>query len=88
MIPTATGRERTRWHVVQKAAWAALRRASARLRLFTERGVAREEMTVRSEDTLCAAGASTTPQARYQRRMSSLLAGNSRTPMTSTRSGW
>ena len=37
--------------------------------------VAAEEMTVRPEDTLRAAGISTKRQARYQRRMSSLLAG-------------
>jgi hypothetical protein len=48
---------------------------AATLRLLTERGVAREEMTVRPEDTLCAAGISSPRQARYQRRMSSLLAG-------------
>jgi len=47
-----------------------------RARLLTlERGVAGEEMTVRPEDTLRAAGISTKRQARYQRRMSSLLAG-------------
>jgi len=47
-----------------------------RARLLTlERGVAGEEMTVRPEDTLRAAGISTRRQARYQRRMSSLLAG-------------
>jgi hypothetical protein len=34
-----------------------------------------EEMTVRPEDTLRAAGISNRRQARYQRRMSSLLAG-------------
>jgi hypothetical protein len=36
-----------------------------------------EEITVRPEDTLRAAGISNTRQARYQRRMSSLLAGRS-----------
>jgi hypothetical protein len=36
-----------------------------------------EEMTVRPEDTLRAAGISSTRQAKYQRRMSSLLAGRS-----------
>ena len=47
-----------------------------RARLLTlERGVAGEEMTVRPEDTLRAAGISTKRQARYQRRMSRLLAG-------------
>ena len=45
-------------------------------RLLTlERGVAGEEMTVRPEDTLRAAGISSKRQSRYQRRMSSLLAG-------------
>jgi hypothetical protein len=39
------------------------------------RDVAREEMTVRPEDTLRAAGISSKRQARYQRRLSSLLAG-------------
>jgi hypothetical protein len=48
---------------------------AAKLRLLTERGAAREEMTVRPEDTLRAAGISGRRQARYQRRMSSLLAG-------------
>jgi hypothetical protein len=48
---------------------------AVKLRLLTERGVAREEMPVRPEDTLRAAGISTKRQARYQRRMSSLLAG-------------
>ena len=49
---------------------------AARLRArLTERGAAREEMTVRPEDTLRAAGISSGRQARYQRRMSSLLAG-------------
>jgi hypothetical protein len=37
--------------------------------------VAGEEMTVRPEDTLRAAGISSRRQARYQRRMSNLLAG-------------
>jgi hypothetical protein len=37
--------------------------------------VAAEEMTVRPEDTLRAAGISSKRQAKYQRRMSSLLAG-------------
>jgi hypothetical protein len=40
-----------------------------------ERGVASEGITVRPEDTLRAAGISNTRQARYQRRMSSRLAG-------------
>jgi hypothetical protein len=48
---------------------------AAKLRLLTERGVAREEMTVTPEDTLRAAGVSNKRQAQYQRRMSSLLAG-------------
>jgi hypothetical protein len=48
---------------------------TVKLRLLGERGVAREEMTVRPEDTLRAAGISSQRQARYQRRMSSLLAG-------------
>jgi hypothetical protein len=48
---------------------------AAKLRLLTERGVAREEMTVTPEDTLRAAGIGTKRQAQYQRRMSSLLAG-------------
>jgi len=39
------------------------------------RMVAREEMTTTPEDTLRAAGISTRRRARYQRRMSSLLAG-------------
>jgi hypothetical protein len=34
-----------------------------------------EEITVRPEDTLGAAGISNQRQARYQRRMSSILAG-------------
>ena len=46
-----------------------------RSRLLTERGVAPEEMTVRPEDTLREAGLCGKRQARYQRRMSSLLAG-------------
>ena len=55
-----------------------------RARMLTlERGVgalaavrlAGEEMTTTPEDTLRAAGISTRRQARYQRRMSSLLAG-------------
>jgi hypothetical protein len=37
--------------------------------------LAGEEATVRPEDTLREAGISTKRQARYQRRMSSLLAG-------------
>jgi hypothetical protein len=48
---------------------------AARLRLLAERGVAREEMTVSPEDTLRAAGITSRRQARYQRKMSSLLAG-------------
>lgn len=36
-----------------------------------------EEATVRPEDTLRAAGTGSRRQARYQRRMSSLLAGRS-----------
>ena len=36
-----------------------------------------EEMTVRPEDTLRAAGISSKRQAKYQRRMSNLLAGRS-----------
>jgi hypothetical protein len=43
--------------------------------LTSERGMAGEEMTVRPEDTLRAAGSSTKRQEKYQRRMSSLLAG-------------
>jgi hypothetical protein len=46
-----------------------------RARLIAERGVARDEMTVTPEDTLRAAGISNRRQSRYQRRMSSLLAG-------------
>ena len=58
--------------------------AKLRARMLTlERGagalaaarLAGEEMTVRPEDTLRAAGISTRRQVRYQRRMSSLLAG-------------
>jgi hypothetical protein len=45
-----------------------------RARLFVERGMAREEVTVTPADTLRAAGISSKRQARYQRRMSSLLA--------------
>ena len=48
--------------------------ARLRTRLLTLE-VAGEEMTVRPEDTLRAAGISNRRQARYQRRMSSLLAG-------------
>ena len=48
--------------------------ATVRTRLLTERWEAREEMTVRPEDTLRAAGISSRRQAKYQRRMSSLLA--------------
>jgi hypothetical protein len=36
-----------------------------------------QEMTVRPEDTLRAAGISSKRQAKYQRRMSNLLAGRS-----------
>ena len=36
-----------------------------------------EELTVRPEDTLRAAGISSKRQAKYQRRMSNLLAGRS-----------
>jgi hypothetical protein len=36
-----------------------------------------EDMTVRPEDTLHAAGISSKRQAKYQRRMSNLLAGRS-----------
>jgi len=43
--------------------------------LMSERGVVGEEITVRPEDTLGAAGISNQRQAKYQRRMSSLLAG-------------
>jgi hypothetical protein len=48
-----------------------------RARLRVERGVAREDLTVTPEDTLRAAGMSSKRQARYQRRMSKLLAGRS-----------
>ena len=37
-----------------------------------------EEMTVRPEDTVRAAGISSKRQAKYQRRMSNLLAGRAR----------
>ena len=50
--------------------------ATVRARRFTLE-VASEDMTVMPEDTLRAAGISTKRQARYQRRMSSLLAGRS-----------
>jgi hypothetical protein len=46
-----------------------------RARLTAERDVARDEMTVTPEDTLRGAGISNRRQSRYQRRMSSLLAG-------------
>ena len=49
--------------------------ARIRARLLAERRVAREEMTVTPENTLRAAGISTKRQARYQRRLSRLLAG-------------
>jgi hypothetical protein len=48
--------------------------ARLRTRLLTLE-VAGDEMTVRPEDTLRSAGISNRRQARYQRRMSSLLAG-------------
>jgi len=48
--------------------------ARLRARLLTSEVVG-EEMTVRPEDTLAEAGISTKRQAKYQRRMSSLLAG-------------
>ena len=48
--------------------------AVVRTRLLTLE-VAGEEMTVRPEDTLRAAGISSRRQARYQQRMSNLLAG-------------
>jgi len=48
-----------------------------RSRLLTERGMAREEMTVSQEDTLRAPASAPSVQAKYQRRMSSLLAGRS-----------
>ena len=47
----------------------------SRARRLAERRGTREEMMVRPEDTLRAAGISTKRQAKYQRRMSSLLAG-------------
>jgi hypothetical protein len=50
--------------------------AKLRARLFTDR--AREEMTITPEDTLRAAGISTERQAKYQRRMASLLAWRAR----------
>jgi hypothetical protein len=43
--------------------------------LRLERRVVGEEITVRPEDTLGAAGISNKRQAMYQRRMSGLLAG-------------
>lgn len=47
-----------------------------RARLLTlESRMAGEEITVTPEDTLRAAGISSERQAKYQRRMSSLLAG-------------
>jgi hypothetical protein len=50
--------------------------AQLRARLLAlERGMAGEEMTVSPEDTLRAAGISSKRQAKYQRRMSSLLTG-------------
>ena len=55
--------------------------ARLRTRLLT-REVAGEEMTVRPEDTLRGAGISSRRQARYQRRMSSLLAGRAATSQT------
>jgi hypothetical protein len=42
---------------------------------LARRLMALEEMTVRPEDTLRAAGISSKRQVKYQRRMSSLLAG-------------
>ena len=52
------------------------RTAKLRARPLTlERGGSGEEMTVRPEDTLRAAGISSKRQSRHQRRMSSLLAG-------------
>ena len=42
---------------------------------LAERGGDREEMTVTPEDTLRDAGIRSRRQAKYQRRMSSLLAG-------------
>jgi hypothetical protein len=43
--------------------------------LMLEREAPGEEMTVRPEDALRAAGISSRRQARYQRQMSSLLGG-------------
>jgi hypothetical protein len=51
--------------------------ARLRARLLTSEVVG-EEMTVRPEDTLAEAGISTKRQAKYQRRMASLLAGRAR----------
>jgi hypothetical protein len=49
--------------------------ARLRARLLTlECGMAGEEMTIRPEDTLRAAGISSKRQAKYQRQMSRLLA--------------
>jgi hypothetical protein len=48
---------------------------NVRARLRVERSVAREDLTVTPEDTLREAGISSERQAKYQRRMSSLLAG-------------
>jgi hypothetical protein len=48
--------------------------------LMSERGMHGEEMTVRPEDTLRDAGISTKRQGRYQRRMSSVLAGRTDVP--------
>jgi hypothetical protein len=48
-----------------------------RVRLLTEPGFSREEMTVGPEDPLREAGISSKRQANYQRRMSRLLAGRS-----------
>jgi hypothetical protein len=45
--------------------------------LAASQRLAGEEMTVRPEDTLRAAGISSKRQAKYQRRMSNLLAGRS-----------
>jgi hypothetical protein len=58
--------------------------ARLRNRLLTLEA-AGEEITVRPEDTLRAAGISSRRQARYQRRMSSLLAGKSVMAATQTR---
>jgi hypothetical protein len=77
--PTSCGRN-------QDAAWAELRESavamSERARSATRkslslswRGTPEVSPTITPEDTLAAAGISTTRQARYQRRMSSLLAG-------------